>query len=124
MRVDKLRVILPLAFFSFILFIIYLADTADYNFAFRTIGHIPYGDKIMHGLLYGVMALLLNYGLGFKTKKIFSFSMQIGAIIVLIFAGVEEITQYWLPSRTCDIFDFIADMIGVTVFSFYKKSNM
>jgi len=127
MRVDKLRVILPLTFFSFILFIIYLADTADYNFAFRVIGHIPYGDKIMHGLLYGVMALLLNYGLGFKSIKIFGFYMQIGAIIILIFAGVEEITQYWLPSRTCDIFDFMADMIGVTVFSFFpfsKKTNM
>ena len=123
MRELNLRIILPLSFFLFISFIIYLADTADYNFAFRVIGSIPNGDKLMHGLLYGVMALLLNYGLNFKSKKIFGFNMQVGAIVVLTFAGLEEITQYWLPSRTCDIFDFVADMVGVTLFSFLVKSE-
>ena len=124
MKADRLRIILPLSFFLFISFIIYLADTADYNFAFRVVGHIPYGDKLMHGLLYGVMALLLNYGLNFKSKKIFGFNLQIGAMIVLTFAGLEEITQYWLPSRTCDFFDFVADVVGVILFSFLvKKQN-
>ncbi|NOZ91495.1 MAG: trypsin [Epsilonproteobacteria bacterium] len=117
MKSINLRVILPLGFFIFISFIIYLADTADYNFAFRVIGHIPYGDKIMHGLLYGVMALLLNYGLDFKSYKFLGFNMQIGAIVVLTFAGLEEITQYWLPSRTCDVWDFVADVAGVLIFS-------
>ena len=117
MRADKLQILLPLGFFIFISFIIYLADTANYNFAFRVIGHIPNGDKLMHGLLYGVMTLLLNYGLNFKSKKIFGFNMQMGAIIVLTFAGLEEITQHWLPSRTCDIFDFVADTVGVVLFS-------
>ena len=120
MKANRLRIILPLGFFLFISFIIYLADTADYNFAFRVIGSIPNGDKLMHGLLYGVMALLLNYGLNFKNKKIFGFNMQIGAIIVLTFAGLEEITQYWLPSRTCDFFDFVADVVGVVLFSFIE----
>lgn len=117
MKANKLRILLPLSFFLFISFIIYLADTANHNFAFRLVGHIPYGDKLLHGLLYGIMALLLNYGLNFKSKKIFGFNLQIGAMIVLTFAGLEEITQYWLPSRTCDFFDFVADTIGVTLFS-------
>jgi VanZ family protein len=116
----NLRIILPLSFFLFIGFIIFLANTADHNFAFRLIGHIPYGDKLMHGLLYGVMALLLNYSLNFKSKKIFGFNMQVGALIVLTFAGLEEITQYWLPSRTCDFVDFVADMVGVVLFSFIQ----
>ena len=120
MKVLNIRLLFPLSFFIFIAFIIYLADTADHNFAFRLIGNIPYGDKFMHGLLYGVMALLLNYGLNFKSKKIFGFNMQIGAIIVLTFAGLEEITQYWLPSRTCDVFDFVADTVGVVLFSLWK----
>ena len=120
MRAINLRIVLPLSFFLFISFIIFLADTADYNFAFRLVGHIPYGDKLAHASLYGVMALLLNYGLNFKSKKIFGFNMQLGAIIVLTFAGLEEITQYWLPSRTCDIFDFVADTVGVSLFSLFK----
>jgi len=117
MRYVNLRVILPLSFFLFIAFIIYLADTADYNFAFRMIGDIPYGDKLMHGLLYGVMALLLNYGLNFKSKKVFGFNMQVGALIVLAFATIEEISQYWIPSRTFDLVDLLADFVGVILFS-------
>jgi len=115
--VNKLRILLPLGFFIFISFIIFLADTADHNFAFRLIGYLPYGDKVMHTLLYGLMALLLNFGLNYKSKKIFGLNLQIGAILVLTFAGLEEITQYWLPSRTCDIFDFVADTLGVSLFS-------
>lgn len=121
MKSKYLRVILPLGFFLFIGFIIYLADTANYNFAFRVIGTIPNGDKLMHGLLYGIMALLLNYGLNFKSYKLLGFNLQLGALIVLIFAGVEETTQYWLPSRTCDVLDFVADTIGVILFSLWKR---
>ncbi len=116
MRFINLRIILPLSFFLFISFIIYLADTADYNFAFRMIGHIPYGDKLMHGLLYGVMAFFLNYGLNYKAFN----SLQIGGIIVLIFATLEEITQYWIPSHTFDLGDLLADFIGVLFFSFLQ----
>ena len=123
MRADSLRIILPLGFFIFIGFIIYLADSADHNFAFELIGHIPYGDKLMHGLLYGVMALLLNYGLNFKSKKIFGFNLQVGALIVLTFAGLEELSQYWLPSRTCDLVDFVADTVGVILFSLRQKKQ-
>jgi len=117
----NLRLILPLSFFTFITFIIYLADTANYNFAFRLVGHIPYGDKFMHGLLYGAMAMFLNYGLNYKSFRLFGFNMQVGALIVLTFAGLEEISQYWLPSRTCDVLDFVADTIGVTLFSILKQ---
>jgi len=114
----KLNIMLPLGFFIFIIFIIYLADTAEHNFAFRLIGNIPYGDKLMHGLLYGVMALLLNYGLTFKSYKLLGFQLQVGAIIVLVFATLEEISQYWLPSRTFDLVDLLADFVGVILFSF------
>ncbi len=120
MKTVSMRILLPLGFFLFIGGIIYLADTANYNFAFYWVGSIPYGDKIAHASLYGVMALLLNYGLNFKSKKILGFSMQIGALIVLTFAGLEELSQYWLPSRSCDFFDFVADTVGVVLCSWWQ----
>ena len=47
--------------------------------------------------------------------------MQIGAMIVLLFAGLEELSQYYFPSRTLDIYDFVADFIGVVLASFISK---
>jgi hypothetical protein len=121
-----LRVLLPLSFFLFILLIIFKADTADYNFAFRLIGHIAYGDKLMHGLLFGLMAWALNYGLDFRQviiKKTFTIKMQLGAIFVLIFAFLEEFSQLFIISRTFDVGDLVADVIGVVLFSLIKKQG-
>ena len=137
----QIRWLLPLSFFLFISYIIFLADTADYNFAFRLIGHVPYGDKMAHALLYGMMALLLNYALGFRrvllpqhlpfVHKIKAFSSFIfkgalanapytGSIIVLTFATLEECSQYYIPSRTFDLWDLEADFVGVILFSFWR----
>lgn len=115
------RILLPLIFFMLISYIIILADTENYNFAFHLVGYIPYGDKIAHAVLYGMMALLLNYGLHFKHIKFLRISLQIGAIYVLLFAGLEELTQYYIPSRTFDIGDLLADFIGVVLASLWKK---
>ena len=107
----------------FIVFIIFLADTADHNFAFRLVGHIPYADKFFHALLYGMMALFLNYGLNFRSYKLSEWGhpdLQIGAIIVLIFATIEECSQYYIPSRTFDLGDLLADLVGVVLFSFVR----
>jgi len=110
------RVSLPLGFFAILLYIIFRADTANYNFAFRVVGHIPYGDKIMHALLYGVMAMLLNFSLNYK--KIYR--LQLGALLVLSFAILEEFSQYYIPSRTFDLYDICADVVGVVLFSLVK----
>jgi VanZ family protein len=111
------RWFLPLSFFIFISYIIFLADTADHNFAFRLVGHIPNGDKVAHALLYGVMAFFLNYGLKFRKYHTF----QLGSIIVLTFAIIEELSQYYIPSRTFDLGDLGADFVGVILFSIWRK---
>jgi len=129
MQSIQIRWLLPLSFFLFISYIIFLADTADYNFAFRVIGYIPYGDKLAHALLYGLMALFLNYGLSFRQvkcnycgKNTTSYKLHIstGSIMVLGFAALEECSQYFIPSRTFDLWDIGADFVGVVLFSFWR----
>jgi hypothetical protein len=107
------RVLLPLSFFFFISYIIFLADTADLNIGLLIVKMIPYGDKVLHALLYGIMAILLNYGL--RYKKIYR--LQLGAVIVLTFATIEEFSQYFIATRTFDLGDLLADLVGITLFS-------
>jgi len=110
---QKRRIFYPLGFFIFISWIIYLADSADYNFAFRLIGWLPFGDKIGHGVLYGTMGLLANWGLHFRKYR----GLHIGAILVLTFATIEEISQMFFPSRRFDLIDLLFDFIGVWLFT-------
>ncbi len=123
MTIDR-KILLPFGFFIFISYIIFLADTADYNFAFRVVGHIPQGDKICHALLYGMMAFFLNYGLGFRKLHLFgvmAITPYMGSVIVLVFAAIEECSQYWIPSRTFDFWDLLANFVGVVLFSLWRK---
>ena len=110
------RVILPFGFFLFISYIIFLADTASLNLGLEIVKVIPYGDKVMHAVLYGMMAMLLNYGLRYRAV----WGVQLGAIIVLTFATIEELSQIFIITRTFDMGDLMADLVGVVLFSFIK----
>lgn len=126
MQTIQIRWLMPLGLFLSICYIIFLADTADHNFAFRLVGHVPYGDKVAHAVLYGVMALLLNYALGFRRVGIpahlggLKNPPYIGSTFVLTFAALEELSQYYIPSRTFDVWDLGADFIGVVLVSFWR----
>lgn len=106
--------------FLCILLAIILADIGSKNFVFKFIKSIPNGDKFFHLLLYGILALSLNFALNFRTIYLFRFNIQLGAIIVLIFAFLEEISQYFIPSRSFDLYDLLADVIGVILFSMIR----
>jgi len=114
------RHILAALFFVLIVFIIYMANTAPQSSFFVFLKTVPYSDKMAHAILFGVMAMLLNYSLKFKSIKFWKFNLQLGAIIVLTFAGLEEISQAFNPNRTLDWGDFIADVVGIVAFSFIK----
>jgi len=43
--------------------------------------------------------------------------MQVGALAVLAFAILEELSQYFFPNRTLDGYDLLADVVGVILFS-------
>jgi len=44
----------------------------------------------------------------------------IGSTFVLTFAALEELSQYYIPSRTFDVWDLGADFIGVVLVSFWR----
>jgi VanZ family protein len=114
------RHLLSLTFFAIIVFIIYMANTAPRSEFFVFLRGIPYLDKIAHGVLFGVMAMLLNYSLNFRSLKAWRLDMQIGAMIVLVFAGLEELSQTFNPNRTLDWGDVLADVVGVVLFSLIR----
>lgn len=114
------RICLPAAFFAFLVLIIYQADTAHYNFAFKMVGKIPFGDKIGHIVLYGIMAFLLNYGFGGKKWL----KLSVGSLIVFMFAFLEELSQAYFPSRSFDLADVLADIIGIVLFTILFQRYM
>jgi VanZ family protein len=73
-------------------------------------------DKVIHFILYSFLSYLLFFAF-FKTQKsLFHknahlFSISIG----ILYALTDELHQKFVPGRSCDFFDFLADGIGVVL---------
>ncbi|MEI6091395.1 MAG: VanZ family protein [bacterium] len=52
-------------------------------------------------------------------KKIILYTILISAL----FGASDEIHQYFVPGRTCDIFDFIADVTGASLSLLLMSTN-
>ncbi|MCF7676002.1 MAG: VanZ family protein [Akkermansiaceae bacterium] len=111
------RHIPTLVFFGFLCWIIYLADAARSSVFFQWAGHLPGGDKLGHFCLFGLLALLLNRSLGYRSLRLGRLRLPLGAVLVMLFAIGEELTQLWFPNRTFDLADLAADLCGVVTFS-------
>ena len=73
-------------------------------------------DKVFHALFYAIMTglvyLLYNPG---SPHKISLNSVIKAAIVCILYGFCIECIQLWLPTRSFDIFDVIADAFGCIV---------
>jgi VanZ family protein len=74
---------------------------------------IPLKDKLAHFVEYFVLGLLLFGGIGstFSRSKIatFLFLFAVGVSV----AALDELLQSYVPERTMDVYDWVADAGGV-----------
>ena len=109
---------LTILFALFIILIIVLADTGNLGI-FGQINEIPYGDKVGHFVLYGILILLIDLTL-FRSLPPSTSRMWLVVITGLILAvmiGVEELSQRNFPTRTSSWSDLTASYLGVILFS-------
>ena len=100
------------AFFAFISTVIYAADRHLARGFFGWVQSVPLGDKAGHFVLMGTLAFLLNRALAGRTV---SPGVQLGGVIVAVFVVAEEVSQRWMPRRTFDYADLLADFVGIAL---------
>ena len=100
------------AFLAFIIAVIYAADRHLARSFFGWVQSFPLGDKAGHFVLMGTLAFLLNRALAGRTIRP---GLQLGGAIVAVFVVAEELSQLWLPWRTFDCGDLVADFLGIAL---------
>ncbi|MDI3324415.1 VanZ family protein [Pontibacterium granulatum] len=113
------RFVIPLTviFVSFVLWVIFEANTGKETAIFQWVRTLPYGDKVGHFAVFGLMVLMLNLCFRFQTLGRGWCQVYLGTAIVTSFAVTEEFSQYFIPSRTFDLYDLAADAVGVMLFT-------
>lgn len=72
-----------------------------------------WGDKVTHGVAFLGMAILAWHA----ARKLFPnlsrrLHLAVGALFASLYGATDELHQYFVPGRTSDIYDWIADTAG------------
>ena len=73
-------------------------------------------DKLVHGVEYGILGILLYRAFHQTSGTIGSISLAI--ICAVAFGISDEIHQWFVPHRQADTWDVLADTLGATLFVF------
>ncbi|UZR94950.1 VanZ family protein [Chondrinema litorale] len=94
-------------------------------------GHIPHFDKVVHGVLFGTLSFLLSFAFyrDFRFQKRKNIFIVLFSIILFLAIITELIQYFFVPRRTGDLIDTMADLTGAFLgYNFYlfiiKKSSL
>ena len=108
-----IRVLPACVFACFIGWIILQANQGRNTVFFEWVNAIPFGDKLGHFVLFGVLSGLTIIALKGRCLGIKAIQFPLGAIIVFGIAITEELSQTFFIHRTFDLLDVVADILGI-----------
>lgn len=76
---------------------------------------LPGGDKLGHLGLVGTLSLLLNLSLRGRRAPRPLAGVMLGSVLVAIVMTAEECSQAFIPSRSLDLFDGLANLAGAAL---------
>lgn len=108
---------LTISFAFLILLIIFLADGGKLG-VLGFVNQIPYGDKAVHFILYGILTLLLDLtfirSLPRRSPRLIVVST---GLLLALLIGIEEYSQNYFATRTFSLLDLAFSYLGVIFFS-------
>ncbi len=113
------RIIIAAIVFLSIVFTILMVNQGHSNFAILYIRDVPYGDKLAHCLLFGLLNGVLVFAFRGRTISIGPLCVYKGALLVSLFVLVEECSQMWIPTRQFEMLDLAADFVGILLSSLF-----
>jgi VanZ family protein len=71
------------------------------------------GDKAGHFFLIGSLAYLFNRARAWRAVTLGCWRVQWGGLIILVLITLEECSQVWIPQRSFDLKDLLANYAGI-----------
>jgi hypothetical protein len=80
---------------------------------------IPGMDKLAHAAVYGVLSVLLYFGLDRAHRMRRSTALVIAALMASLYGVLDEFHQSFVPGRSVEYADWLADTLGAVFFMFF-----
>ncbi|KJZ15233.1 vault protein inter-alpha-trypsin [Marinomonas sp. S3726] len=121
---QKLFLSITFLFIAFVLWVIFMANTGQDIWLFELTRKVPFGDKLGHFLVFGSLTLMANLATRGKQMRFKLGSIYWGSLSVLIFVTLEELSQYFVATRTLDLLDYLANLLGILCFTGLSRELM
>lgn len=111
------RVVIITVLFALLLLAIVIANNSGTlpDFLYR-LYLVPFGDKIGHLLLTGLLSLLVNLSLSCRKTRLASRDFLLGSLLVGGVVTLEELTQIFFPTRNVSFYDLLSSYLGIWLF--------
>lgn len=109
-RVFRIAAIL---FIAFLLGVVAIANRGEGGNWWGFLGRIPAGDKLGHIGLMGALSFLCNLAFPPRRQDSRRRFLPTTTLVILAIVTAEEISQAFIPARTCDLLDWLADLTGI-----------
>ncbi|HEY0971749.1 MAG TPA: VanZ family protein [Gemmatimonadales bacterium] len=74
---------------------------------------VPGGDKAAHAIMYGVLGGLAAFALVGVRRPLMAHVLALAGVAAL--AALDEWHQLFIPGRSADVADWMADVVGATL---------
>jgi hypothetical protein len=101
--------------------IIFIANRRSTAYILGFVGTIPFGDKIGHFFLMGILSFLVNLILEAREIVFGKIRYLLGSLIVAVIVTIEEFSQLFIRGRSFDWSDLVADFLGILVFGEFAR---
>lgn len=100
-------VYLPLIFYWILLFTLTSLPS-------QSVPSVGVNDKVEHMLAYFGLSFLLYLALRFQKRSITlrNYAFIFTFFIIFFYSVLDEVHQLLIPGRSCELLDFLADMVG------------
>ena len=103
------------AFIILLIAIIVIADRGEGSRWWAFLEHVPCGDKAGHLVLIGTLSLLCNLAIPSRRGPGWARIITLTTLVLLVMLSLEELAQAFISTRTCDFFDWLADLAGLAL---------
>jgi hypothetical protein len=112
-----IRFLPALGLFALICWVVDLANRGGHHALLGLLLSLPLGDKLGHFLLYGGLAGVLDWAWRQRDTRLPLLGrVPTAACVVLVFSTLEEVSQLFTATRSPDVVDLLANLLGVSAF--------
>lgn len=76
---------------------------------------IPYGDKLGHIALMGLLCFFCNLAITPRNFRFLPAFITRVTFVLFALITLEELSQAFISTRNCDLLDWLADVLGIAL---------